>query len=59
MSSKLKLAMLVVDLILAAAAMVGCRSDTEYRLHQDSAESERIGDTTPGRDNRSYGGWYR
>jgi hypothetical protein len=59
MTSKLKAALLILDLVLAAAAMVGCRGDIDNRLPQDSPEGERIGETIPGQDTRSHGGSWR
>jgi|GEM_PF-4786336 len=58
MTRYLKAVLLIADLVLAAAALIGCRNDVEYRVPQDSAIGERIGETVPGQDNRSYGrGW--
>jgi hypothetical protein len=48
-----KLAMLVLDLVLAAMSAAGCRSDTDSRLMDGASASERIGETVPGQDNRS------
>jgi hypothetical protein len=58
MTRYLKAVLLIADLVLAAAALVGCRNDLEYQVPQDSATGERIGEIVPGQDNRSYSrGW--